>query len=183
MRRPSPPWARRKYGRFVKATDRSLPVRLWLWATLATLALSGTALTACGGSSPSSPQPRSTAAATSPTSTPPTGAPAPGASTHPPAKPSSSKSATPATASTAKPSAGARPATGTRVKAALAQLRSCMRQNGAPLPQPGATRSSSRPRINTTTPQFKAALAKCRPALTAALRQNLAPTNPPKTSR
>jgi hypothetical protein len=58
-----------------------------------------------------------------------------------------------------------------------------MRQNGVPLPQPGATRSSSRPRIDATTPQFKAALAKCRPALIAALRQKPATTKPPKTSR
>jgi hypothetical protein len=165
MRRPSSSWAG---GRFLR------PVNLRLSATLA---VSCAALAGCGGSTPGSPAATAAGASTS-TST--ASAPATKASTTAAAKPSSGKSAPPATV---KRSTGARPVTASRLGGALAQLRSCMRQNGAPLPQPGASRSSSQRPIDTTTPQFKAALAKCRPALIAALRPKPTASKPQQTTR
>jgi hypothetical protein len=137
-------------------------------AALALLASAGIGLTACGGSSPAgSPDVSTPTTATSTTrasaGTPPPKSPVPPLTAPNAAKPSTH---TPG----ASQGAGAPRAAQARFKAALAQLRTCMHSNGAPLPAPGAKRGSLRKPPDTTSPAYKAAIAKCRGALIAALR-------------
>ena len=59
-----------------------------------------------------------------------------------------------------------------RFRQALSQFAACMRKNGVNVPQPNTSGSGpvfGTKGLNTASPQFKAATAKCRPALTAAL--------------
>lgn len=59
-----------------------------------------------------------------------------------------------------------------RFQAALSAFAACLRKNGVALPMPNTSGNGpvfSTKGINTASPQFKAATAKCRPALTAAL--------------
>jgi len=142
--------------------------RLPLAAAAALLATACVGLAACGGSSPAtSPDASTPTPATSTTR----------ASAH---SPPSKRPVFPLTAPSAvKPSTrtpgtsqgpGARRAAQIRLETALAQLRTCMRINGAPLPEPGAKRGSPRKPLDTTRPAYRTALAKCRGALIAALR-------------
>lgn len=60
-----------------------------------------------------------------------------------------------------------------RFQAALSAFAACLRKNGVAVPTPNTSGNGpvfSTKGINTASPQFKAATAKCRPALTAALR-------------
>ncbi|HEU0249819.1 MAG TPA: hypothetical protein VFR48_03750 [Solirubrobacteraceae bacterium] len=59
-----------------------------------------------------------------------------------------------------------------RFRQALSLFAACMRKNGVNVPQPNTSGSGpvfSTKGLNTASPQFKAATAKCRPALTGAL--------------
>jgi hypothetical protein len=138
---------------------------------LMTFSLACTGLMACGGSSNTassiaSAPPPSTTVTRLLGATPPASAPIPQASTGKPGKAP--------TPNTVKPPSGARPpaATQPRLREAFAQFTSCMRQNGVDIPEPGAKRSSPRKPLDTAGPRFKAALAKCRNTVTAALRAN-----------
>jgi hypothetical protein len=147
----------------VTSHDRRVPTTLCLLGLL----LGGLTLAACGGSSgagaTNASAPRQTvvtATATSPrpARTAPAGTVPKGVTT-----PRSS------TGTGAKPLSGARPAARARARAAFAQLITCMRSSGVNLPAPGS-RPNGRPPAGAKTPRFKAAAAKCRAALIAALK-------------
>jgi hypothetical protein len=133
--------------------------RLQLAAALVIFSLAATTLAACGGSSNGS-SPDATA-------TPPAAV-----ATRPPASTPLARVPTPRAAApnAPRPPGGAGAATKPRVRAAFAQFTSCMRQNGLDIPEPGAKPGASRKPLDTASPRFKAALAKCRSILTAALR-------------
>lgn len=142
-----------------RTTRATLPI------AVAAVLLASTALSACGGSTRSS-----TPAASAPLPAAQTSGPS---STTQPAAPSPAKSApptaTPPTPSPSKPPTATRAAASPRLRAALTQFKTCMRANGVTLPEPGA-KPGSHPKTTASTPQLKAAAAKCRGPLIAALK-------------
>jgi len=71
-----------------------------------------------------------------------------------------------------KPGAARNRAESPRFRLALSAFAACLRKNGVNLPQPNTSGNGpvfSTKGLNTASPQFKAATAKCRPALTGAL--------------
>jgi hypothetical protein len=137
-------------------------VRRMLWAALATCIVC-VSLGACGGAShtvsqdAAAPRPRSLPT-TTPASIPPSAGTAPRPSTSPNTSnvPHSARSYAPA-----------------RVRAAITQLRTCMRLHGAPISTPGG-RGAAGNRTRVSGGRLKAAVAACRPALIAALRSTSA---------
>jgi hypothetical protein len=68
--------------------------------------------------------------------------------------------------------AGSNRASNPRFRQALGLFAACLRKNGVNVPQPNTSGNGpvfSTKGLNTASPQFKAATAKCRPALTAKL--------------
>jgi hypothetical protein len=69
--------------------------------------------------------------------------------------------------------AGVNRAGSARFRQALSLFAACLRKNGVNVPQPNTAGGGpvfSTKGLNTASPQFKAATAKCRPALVGALR-------------
>ncbi|HEV2944019.1 MAG TPA: hypothetical protein VGX26_02760 [Solirubrobacteraceae bacterium] len=62
------------------------------------------------------------------------------------------------------------PVTPARTRRALAAFVACMRGDGIAFPAPGVKPVPHTPPVDTKTPQFKAAVAKCRPLAIAALK-------------
>jgi hypothetical protein len=147
---------------------RSLP------STLVTAFVASMVLAACGSSSPTSPD--ATAPVQATTTTPPS------TDTHTVTrtagtynKPARTPASKPTAPTTARRVPGAHRPVSPRIRVAIAQFRTCMRQNGVNIPEPGA-KPGSQPRTASSTPQFKAAAAKCRgPLITALKRKPAAP--------
>ena len=72
-----------------------------------------------------------------------------------------------------------------RFRQALTKFAACLRQNGVNLPAPNTSGKGpvfSTKGIDTSSPQFKAAEAKCRSALLGGLRSGTAPGSGPGTA-
>jgi hypothetical protein len=159
------------------ASRRHTPQR---FAALASCALACASLAACGGSSSAGSPDRTVAsgsssppAASTPTTQgPPTSTASPSAPTGSAgaaARPSSPARPNPSTRTPRTLSPAARTAAQARLRVAFTKFTGCMRAQGVNVPEPG-TKPKPRAPIDTKTPQFKAALAKCRGVLTAALK-------------
>lgn len=147
-------------------------------ASLSALALATGGLTACGGSSGSS----HTNTGGARTATAPTVSTAPGSSARtgaasPAARPTG-RGALPATAPARKPAPSVtRAASSPQARAfrsALVSFASCLRGNGVKIPAPNTSGKGpvfGSKGLNTNTPQYRAALAKCRGVLASAFRQ------------
>lgn len=141
-----------------------------LAAYLPALALACAGLTACGGSSGTS-HTGTTGAARLATSTPTQSTPAtiPSTAGNRPLRPGS----TPLARSPHRPILPVTPQA-TAFRSALVQFASCLRGKGVKIPAPNASASGpvlSSKGLNTNTPQYRAALAKCRAVLVGAFKR------------
>jgi hypothetical protein len=141
---------------------RSLP------STLVTAFVASMVLAACGSSSPTSPDASTPVKATKTTP--------PSTDTHTVTrtagtynKPARTPTSKPTAPTTVRRVPGAHRPASPRIHAAITQFRTCMRENGVNIPEPGA-KPASHPKTASSTPQLKAAAAKCRGPLIAALK-------------
>lgn len=156
-----------------------IPARLAAFASA--LALAGAGLTACGGSSTTTSNGSPTArAGTSSTVT--ASSPHTGGSTTPSTKALSAKARARLTErlrTLRSHAASSRPAVApaaqqTAFRSALTHFAGCLRQHGANIPAPSSSGKGpvlSTKGVNTNSPQYRAAVAKCRGVLIAAFRQ------------